>query len=162
MPQSYTENVLYIRLRSTLCPQLFRFSQIALYGKRAQRRYDSLCAVAGITCIAVSLAPVTNLRGLVYMCVMACACLGSALVFLNNFCEMRFCRRHFCNATRFELYIHATLAVLCFLASSAALTLALVTYSIAAFFGYVAFCLYALEAWFNYKRYRQRDMSTQT
>uniref|UniRef100_A0A0K8V6T3 MARVEL domain-containing protein n=1 Tax=Bactrocera latifrons TaxID=174628 RepID=A0A0K8V6T3_BACLA len=91
-----------------------------------------LCAVAGITCIAVSLAPVTNLRGLVYMCVMACACLGSALVFLNNFCEMRFCRRHFCNATRFELYIHATLAVLCFLASSAALTLALVTYSIAA------------------------------
>ncbi|XP_050331264.1 uncharacterized protein LOC126759994 [Bactrocera neohumeralis] len=121
-----------------------------------------LCAVAGITCIAVSTAPVTNLRGLVYMCVMACACLGSALVFLNNFCEMRLCRRHLCNATRFELYVHATLAVLCFLASSAALTLALVTYSIAAFFGYVAFCLYALEAWCNYRRYRQRDMSTQT
>lgn len=121
-----------------------------------------LFAVAGIICIAISTAPVTNLRGLVYMCVMAFSCLGSALVFLNNFCEMRLCKHHCCNATRFELYLHTILAVLCFLSSSAALTLALVTYSIAAFFGYVTFCLYALEAWCNYGRYRQHDMSTQT
>ncbi|XP_054729017.1 uncharacterized protein LOC129238014 [Anastrepha obliqua] len=134
-----------------------------LYGRSTSGLAKLLCMVfslSGILCILLSSAPLTNLRGLVYLCVMAIACCGSALVFLAHFCEMRHCRRR--NASKYELYFHATLAVMCFLASSAALTLALVTYSIAAFFGYVAFCLHALEAWYNYRRYRQRDVSTQT
>ncbi|XP_004520910.1 uncharacterized protein LOC101457724 [Ceratitis capitata] len=137
-----------------------------LYARSTSGLTKLLCmlfALAGILCIALSSAPVTNLRGLIYMCVMACACLSSAFVFACNFCEMHPCSRsRCCNKSTFELYLHLTLTVTCFLASSAVLTLALVAYSVAAFFGYLTFCLYALEAWNNFRRYRQRDMSTQT
>ncbi|XP_036318954.1 uncharacterized protein LOC118733600 [Rhagoletis pomonella] len=136
-----------------------------LYARSTSGLAKLLCmlfALSGILCILLSSAPLTNLRGLIYMCVMTLACLSSAIVYVEHFCGMRHCRRHLCNASKYEFYLHATLATTCFLASSAALTLTLVTYSLAAFFGYVAFCLYALEAWYNYRRYRQRDVSTQT
>ncbi|XP_067635293.1 uncharacterized protein [Eurosta solidaginis] len=136
-----------------------------LYTKSISGVAKLLCmffSVSGIICILLGAAPLTNPRGFVYIFVMLFACLATALVYLEHYCEMRHCRRHHCNATKYELYLHAALATTCFLVSSAVLTLSLATYSVAAFFGYVTFCLYALEAWYNYRKYIQRDVSTQT
>ncbi|XP_037938908.1 uncharacterized protein LOC119672030 [Teleopsis dalmanni] len=121
-----------------------------------------LCSLIGFNCIIFSSVPVHNFRGCFYISVAVFGYCCSTVVLLARLFQVWERKFHNFQAFKYETYLHSFLAVAFFIASALSLSLAVVTYSVATFFGYLTSCFYAADAYLSYRQSRICNVATQT